>query len=97
MKELEIGGEQTIVDWKQFCRDVCVSYFLNHPERIGGDGEVVELDESLFAKRKYNRGRLIEERWVFGGYDPAAKKGFLIPVPRRDAVAGIQPARCNWV
>ena len=96
MKELEIGGGHTIVDWKQVYRDVCVSYFLNHPERIGGDGEVVELDESLSVKRKYNRGRLVEEQWVFGGNDLAAKKGFLIPVPIRDAGTSL-PIVQQWV
>ena len=96
MKELEIGCNSTIVDWKQFCRDVCVSYFLNHPEQIGGEDRVVEIDESLFARRKYNRGRIVAEQWIFGGYDPVAKKGFLVPVPRRDA-ATLLPIVQQWV
>ena len=54
-KELEIGGQHTVVDWLQFCRDVPVDYFLNNPVPIGGAGHVVEIDESLFARRKYNR------------------------------------------
>ena len=27
-----------IVDWKQFCRDIAVLYFQNHPEKIGKKG-----------------------------------------------------------
>ena len=46
---------------------------------------MVEVDESLFARRKYNRGRIVEERWIFGGYDAVEKMGFLVPVPARDA------------
>ena len=96
MKELEIRSGHTVVDWKQFCCDVCVSYILNHPERIGGEGQVVEIDESLFARCKYNLGRLIPEQWVFGGYDPPTKKGFLVPVARRDA-ATLLPIIQQWV
>ena len=96
MRELEIGSSHTIVDWKQFCRDVCVAYFLNHPQQIGGPGRVVEIDESLFSKRKYNRGRVLPEQWIFGGYDPVDKKDFLVPVPMRDA-ATLLPIVQQWV
>ena len=32
--------------------------------KIGGLGTVVEIDESKFGKRKYNRGRMVEGTWV---------------------------------
>ncbi|OWZ17055.1 LOW QUALITY PROTEIN: hypothetical protein PHMEG_0009049 [Phytophthora megakarya] len=35
---------------------------------IGGDGKVVEIDETSLAKKhKYHRGRHYEEFWLFGG------------------------------
>ncbi|QQP38414.1 Uncharacterized protein FKW44_018981 [Caligus rogercresseyi] len=37
------------------------------------------------AKRKYNRGHIVPQRWVFGGYCPETKKGFLEIVPNRSA------------
>eukprot|EP00795_Rhopilema_esculentum_P009846 gene9846-18425_t len=86
LKQLEIKSEHTVVDWKQFCRDVCLEHFLNNPQQIDGPGRIVEIDESLFAKRKYNCGRILSQNWIFGGYDPVDKKGFQVPVPRRDAV-----------
>ena len=76
--ELEINSSHTIADWKQYCRDICVEYFTNHPQQIGGPGHIVEIDESLFAKRKYNRGHRVPEQWIFGGYDPETKLGFLV-------------------
>ena len=83
--ELQIGREHSIVDWNQYCRDIAVSHFINSPVQIGGPGHIVEIDENLFSKRKYNRGRIVPEQWVFGGYDPATKEGFLLPVPPQNA------------
>ena len=35
---------------------------------------------------KYNNGpgQAVPQQWVFGGYDPNTKKGFLVPVNARD-------------
>ncbi len=37
------------------------------------------------AKRKNNVGHVVEQRWVFGGYCPTSKLGFLELVPDRTA------------
>ena len=39
--QLDIGGRHTIVDWKNFCRDICLEYFMRHPVLIGGPGHTV--------------------------------------------------------
>lgn len=85
MRELKIGCKSTMVDWTQFFRDVCFDYFLQNPVQIGGPGTIVEIDESLFARRKYNRGRWVVQKWVFGGWDRDAKVGFLVYVQNRSA------------
>ena len=84
MRELKISGEHTIVDWNQFCQDVAVQHFVNHPERLGGNGHIVEINESLFGRRKYEYGHLVREQWILGGYEAETQKGFLVPVPARD-------------
>ena len=73
-----------------------MSHFVNNPIQIGGLGHIVEIDESLFSRRKYNRGRIVREQWIFGGYDPATKEGFLLSVPRRNA-ATLMPLIIQWV
>ena len=45
----------------------------------------VEIDESKFGKRKYNRGRQVEGHWVFGGTERITGECFLVEVDRRDA------------
>lgn len=69
-RELDLTNK-TVTHWFKFCRDQCVFYFLriSPSAMIGGVGVTVEIDESLIAKRKYHRGRLVNERWVFGGIE----------------------------
>ena len=59
--------DHTAVDWYNFIRDVCAQYFLDHSKVIGGPGVEVEIDESKFGRRTYNRGRRVDGHWVFGG------------------------------
>ena len=52
----------TLVDWGNFVRDVCSEDVRRHPIQLGGldangDPIIVEIDESKFFNRKYNRGQ----------------------------------------
>jgi len=75
----------TIIQWYQFYRDVCSNWLLRNHIQIGGEGVTVELDESVVARRKYNRGWLIKEKWVFDRYAPTSGGVFLELVPDRSA------------
>ena len=49
--KLEYGfAAHTIVDWSSFCREVAIDQVMNNPEKIGGEGKIVEIDESKFGK-----------------------------------------------
>ena len=83
-KRLLTTSRETIADYYNYCREVCtwsVENKLATNEPIGGPGKIVEIDESKFGKRKYQRGRIVEGQWVFGGICREDKKIFLVPVP----------------
>ena len=80
----QVGAPKTIVDWKNFCRDVCLEYLLAHPIQIGGPGRIAEIDECQVVRRKANVGHIVREQRVFGGIEPATNEGFLVPVANRD-------------
>ncbi|XP_024882507.1 uncharacterized protein LOC112461483 [Temnothorax curvispinosus] len=72
----------TIVDWFNFCREVCVFWAEKHSDKLGGPGRTVEINEAKIDK-SYNRGRLIRDHWIFGGYERDTKKIFIVPVQDR--------------
>ena len=62
-RELELN-KRTVIDWYRFCRDIVYYHFENVPEdeaMIGGEGTIVEIDESLFSRRKFHKGRIVEQ------------------------------------
>ena len=69
-------------------RDVCAQHFISNPVRIGGPGIEVEIDESKFGRRKYNRGRWQEGHWVFGGIERITGSSFLVEVRRAYSTLG---------
>ncbi|KAK3932709.1 putative transposase-like protein [Frankliniella fusca] len=85
MREADISNK-IVVDWFSFCREVCVEIMLKQHEPIGGPEKIVEIDETLCNKRKYNKGKKkVCQQWVFGGVEQGSNKCFLVKVDKRDA------------
>ena len=76
--ETEVGNGGTIVDWFNFCREVCTEILITDSEQIGGPNTIVEIDESKFGKRKYNRGKRVDGIWVFGGIERNTGRFFFL-------------------
>ncbi|GFQ81617.1 DDE_Tnp_IS1595 domain-containing protein [Trichonephila clavata] len=65
VNDLKIN-KNTVVDWYMFYREVCMIACVNESAKLG-EGAIVEIDESLFGKMKYGRGKRVKGSWVFGG------------------------------
>jgi transposase-like protein len=83
MRELEFVSSETIVDWNHYMREICAEKLLRNQAFIGGDGMSVEIDESLFVRRKGNVGRRVNQQWVFGGICRETHDCFLYAVADR--------------
>lgn len=69
LEERTVLSSKTVCEWFSFCREVVVSQQVGKEAesgKIGGQGETVQIDESKFGKRKYNKGRRVEGHWVIG-------------------------------
>lgn len=110
-REMELSGK-TVLLWFSNLRRLVVQHTAQAERAsiIGGPGMVVELDESVVSKRKYQRGRLVREQWVFGGIQrstsmvkpffmelvPNRKQATLLEVIRRRVAAGTTIMTDGW-
>ena len=79
------SSKETVNDYYNYCREICCYIVENiKPQKIGGPGFIVEIDEAKFRKRKYNRGRVVDGNWVLGGICRETRSIFLIKVEKRD-------------
>ena len=88
--ELSLANPHVLVDWSNFCREVCEEWLVQNPLEVGGfddNGEpiVVEIDETKYFHRKYHRGQWREGHWVFGGVERGSNRCFMVEVPDRTA------------
>ena len=77
-------SSETVADFYSYLRELTTLHYEGLPfqdQWIGGPGEIVEIDESKFAKRKYNRGHKVGDKsWVFGGICRRTKEFFAVIV-----------------
>lgn len=82
--ELQLS-DNTVVKWSRLIRELELQWCLNNTSQvIGGPNTIVEIDEAKFGRRKYNRGRKIDGKWVFGGVQLGTPNIFLEVVDARD-------------
>jgi hypothetical protein len=84
---LKITGHSpnTITDYMNHYRHHVASSLESDDTVVGGEGVEVQVDESKFGKRKYNRGHRVEGVWVIGGVELSEnRKMFVEVIDRRD-------------
>ena len=65
----ELGmGKQTTVNYCSYMRELCSEVIRTRRLIIGRPMCTVEVDESLFTKRKNNAERILPETWVVGAF-----------------------------
>jgi transposase-like protein len=94
-QELRLSNK-TCVKLSKFFRSVVFDKMVTKFEPIGGVGKTVEIDESKFGKRKYNRGHRVNGQWVLGGYERETGLVFMVPVEKRDRET-LLPIIQKWV
>ena len=64
-------AQSTVSEWYNKFTKVVLSDMVNYRrQRIGGFEIIVELDECLLVKHKYNRGRVLRNQaWIFAGVE----------------------------
>ena len=63
-------SSKTVAKYTKFFRYICVNdYKLNMKKKLGGVGEICEIDESMCGKCKFGKGDRNKRRgqWIFGG------------------------------
>ena len=84
-------SSKTAANYISFFQNLVADSLENEDFKIGGPGIIVEIDESKFGKRKYNRGHIVEGAWIFGGVERTPeRKVFLVHVPDRSAQTLLQ-------
>lgn len=80
MTKMTSHSSTTITEFINYYRQL-ISISLNDEDQIiGGPGIIVEIDESKFGKRKYNRGHKVEGVWVLGGVERTSERKIFVKV-----------------
>lgn len=74
-KELEMS-QSTAIDWNNYLREVCVWRIEQAVAAIGGEGMVVEIDESQFVRQG-----TLPKQWIFVGLCRETRECFVVKVP----------------
>jgi len=83
--ELQVSQHTVSSIFRQI-KKACFQYMNNEGNiPIGGEKKIVEIDDTLFSKRKFHKGRFLHQVWIFGGICRDDNMVFLEHVPNRNS------------
>ena len=88
----------TVWDFLESMSACLTEKFYQRIQKIGGNGLIVEVDESKFGKCKYNRGHHVDGVWVVGMVERTAQRRILLFPVRdntRDTLVGLLTANVH--
>lgn len=70
-----IGADRKTI-WRVLRRvaNILVPSYYSAMNEIGGSSQIIEIDESKFGRRKYNRGHHVDGVWILGMVEKTGKK-----------------------
>ena len=84
--------------WKLLRNCLLETYVNYSSKRIGGNRNVVQINETVIVKRKYHREKVLskENQWIIRGVDVVMREAFMCLVEKRDT-AIIEAVLGAWV
>jgi hypothetical protein len=73
-------GSATVSAFMAHSRILVASTLIEEDCMIGGNGIIVEIDESKMGKRKYNRGHPVDGVWIVGGVEKTPERRLFLAV-----------------
>lgn len=77
--EFEVSTN-TLVNWANYCREVCIQWCNRVTEPIGGEGVIIEIINVKRSVNKVCQRYVTEGLCCFGGFAKETKKLFIIPI-----------------
>jgi IS1 family transposase len=78
--------DQAVTSFVRFLRQLVADMLDEIDYVIGGEGSIVEIDETKLGKRKYNRGHRVDGVWILVGVERTAeRKVFMRIIEKRDS------------
>ena len=70
LRETSIKSKKTVIKFTKILRQICFEYFILNSGKIGGPDKIVQIDETLVFRKKYNVGHIPRQIWIIGGICP---------------------------
>uniref|UniRef100_A0A5S6Q8P5 ISXO2-like transposase domain-containing protein n=1 Tax=Trichuris muris TaxID=70415 RepID=A0A5S6Q8P5_TRIMR len=93
-RELHVN-HKAAVEWNLAMREVVADTLMRNRVTVGGPCLTVQVDETVYSMKKYNRGPSYPQQWVFGGLCLQTGDCFMMPVTDRSSATLISAIRQN--